>query len=155
MQVWHMASMWPIPKLGICCSHTPWSCSKTKRTIWSIVPLGYLGFTGQSNWLVYCITVTGCIGRSKAFYPWVLNSFIKSWLCKRVMGDSSSPFLLSVVSHILSGLLFCLFVHAAAKKMVVGFLLEFILQADLILLLLVLWGGSKPGFLHRTHPESL
>lgn len=84
----------------------------------------------------------------KAFYSWVLNILIRSLLCKRVMGDPSSPFLLSIVSHVPLGLLFCLPVHAAPKKMVVGFLLEFALQGELILLLLVLGVGSEPGLLH-------
>ena len=104
--------------------------------------------------LLGCACETRHTGVGEAFYPWALSALVRSLLRERVVGDPAPP-LLAAVGRARSGLLFRPPVHAAAVEVVVGLLLEFTVQQEVVLLRLVIRGGGKPGLLHGAYPEAL
>ena len=94
-------------------------------------------------------------GTGEAFHRGALGRLVRPLLREGVMRDPAPPLLLPAVGRAAARLLLGAPVHAAAEKVVVGFLLEFALQVELVLLVLVLRRGGKPGLLHGAHPEAL
>lgn len=155
VHAWHLAWLWPAPSSGTRCSQIQGPCARAVRAAGTVVPEQFVGLAGQPGRQVRSVPVAGCTGKGESSGPPALSTLVRPRRSKRVVGDPASPLLLSAVRHAPLGLLLGLLVHAAAEKVVVGFLLELVLQAELVLLRRLLRGRGEPGLLHGTRAQAL